>query len=350
MDLGIGHGLGTNSYLELSAKVNLANLGGVVFDHYNSEEFKFVMLDAENGQVVIGHHTQHGWYHDVVIDRAIESETDHVLTVTLKGSTASVSLDNQLVASKVFNAAVVDGGFGLIASRGPSAFDDVTVKTDDSAFRPPATLSPLIAAEAGSGSQQDLPELTVAALEPVLVEAMARWRPVLSPVQFSMFSGLSLQVADLPGLTIAQVAGSEIVVDANGAGHGWFLDMSPGDDLEFRTTREVGMLVAKTGSDASGRLDLLTAVMHELGHVLGLNHTEDEGLMQESLTEGVRYLPPRLDALLPEGEHGFGTEGRVGLVTNCPGISFLLDELEDLCRFWFSWRGPLVPKTRPAGL
>jgi hypothetical protein len=36
-------------------------------------------------------------------------------------------------------------------------------------------------------------------------------------------------------------------------------------------------------------MDLLTAVMHELGHVLGYDHSE-AGLMRESLVPGVRRL------------------------------------------------------------
>ena len=41
-------------------------------------------------------------------------------------------------------------------------------------------------------------------------------------------------------------------------------------------------------------MDLLTVVMHEMGHVLGLDH-EATGVMQETLDPGTRLSPSRLD-------------------------------------------------------
>jgi hypothetical protein len=55
------------------------------------------------------------------------------------------------------------------------------------------------------------------------------------------------------------------------------------------------VLTAKDTGDAIGDMDLLTVVMHELGHVFGYQdmdpETNDAEIMNESLDEGVRYLP-----------------------------------------------------------
>jgi len=37
-------------------------------------------------------------------------------------------------------------------------------------------------------------------------------------------------------------------------------------------------------------MDLLTVILHEIGHVFGIGH-EEQGLMAETLSAGERYLP-----------------------------------------------------------
>jgi hypothetical protein len=70
-----------------------------------------------------------------------------------------------------------------------------------------------------------------------------------------------------------------IAIDVDAAGWGWFVDVTPWEDSEFTTPGNQG---------EQGRIDLLTALMHELGHSLGLHHVE-EGVMAEQLAAGIRH-------------------------------------------------------------
>src|SRR5262249_23479689 len=70
----------------------------------------------------------------------------------------------------------------------------------------------------------------------------------------------------------------------NAAGWGWFVDRTPRDDSEFTTPGDQG---------EQNHMDLLTVLMHEMGHVLGLDHDAD-GVMQETLTAGTRRDPEPL--------------------------------------------------------
>jgi len=111
---------------------------------------------------------------------------------------------------------------------------------------------------------------------------------------------LTFQIADLPGTLLGQSLGHTILIDRDAAGFGWFVDLTPWDDVEFTGFTGGGDLIAMPGGAADGRMDLLTVVMHELGHLLGYDHS-DIGLMQPTLAAGVRRL---FDAHEPADDEG----------------------------------------------
>jgi len=96
--------------------------------------------------------------------------------------------------------------------------------------------------------------------------------------RLSVAGSVTWKIADLPGNYLGLFSGNSILIDRNGGDWDWFIDLSPADDLEFTTPGNQG---------EQNRMDLLTVVMHELGHLIGLDH-DDEGLMIEALAAGVR--------------------------------------------------------------
>jgi hypothetical protein len=149
-----------------------------------------------------------------------------------------------------------------------------------------ATEAPTESADAGA--------LTYAELNAIANEAVLRWTEATdldSGVQ-EQLSQVTFQIADLSGLTLGQASAETIVIDVNAAGYGWYVDATPADDLEFGLKLSELELMASSTSMAFGRMDLLTVVMHELGHVLGYQDLDSgsDALMGGTLDAGTRRL------------------------------------------------------------
>jgi len=143
----------------------------------------------------------------------------------------------------------------------------------------------------GPGSDARLTHQTLVAIGEV---AIARWKAteLLSDEQQQLLDGVTFQVADLPDGILGDTFSTIVRLDVTAAGYGWYIDVTPESDSEFNRFPGDGQMLADTGPAAT-TVDLLTAVMHELGHVLGLpdDDATSHNLMSGSLAPGVRRLP-----------------------------------------------------------
>ena len=92
---------------------------------------------------------------------------------------------------------------------------------------------------------------------------------------------MDIKIANLPGTTLGLASGNTIWLDDNAAGWGWFVDRTPRNDSEFTRPGNQG---------EQHRMDLLTVLEHEIGHLLGREH-ESTGVMIDTLTTGTRRTP-----------------------------------------------------------
>ena len=121
--------------------------------------------------------------------------------------------------------------------------------------------------------------LTQSELDAVVATAVDSWQASgLTAEQLARLHRLNFTVADLAGLHLGEADGDEIRIDRNAAGNGW----------------------STSDNAAAGRIDLLTTLMHELGHVLGLDDTyaeHDRGnVMYGFLHLGERRFPLKAQA------------------------------------------------------
>jgi len=106
-------------------------------------------------------------------------------------------------------------------------------------------------------------------------------------------SGVNVSFASLAGGEVGQTSGNTIALDDNAAGHGWYVDPTPLDNSDdYLPTSNPNIWQAKAGTDAAGKMDLLSVLLHEYGHALGLEHSADSGdFMAATLQPGERRLP-----------------------------------------------------------
>ena len=135
--------------------------------------------------------------------------------------------------------------------------------------------------------------LTQEAIRPLLSEAKSRWLQAtgFDPLVAESLENLRVSVADLNGAGLAKTFQNHITVDLNAAGNGWFVDPTPDADEEFSIVPTNELRNADSNSAAYGRYDLLSVLLHEFGHSLGLSHTSEGGqLMSSELRAGTRTV------------------------------------------------------------
>ena len=127
--------------------------------------------------------------------------------------------------------------------------------------------------------------------------SIARYSAILAEA-----SGVHTELTDLPGGALGlHESGlgwnASITLDNNAAGHGWYVDATPWSvNDDYLPTSDPNLWLAKPGSGAEGKMDMLSVWLHELGHAAGLDHTETgAGLMGATLLPGQRRLPSTLE-------------------------------------------------------
>ena len=153
------------------------------------------------------------------------------------------------------------------------------------------TASALLAA-ASLPAVSPVPLLQDDQLAPLVAEAEARWAAAgLDPAHLAVMKQVQIVVADLPEGYLGLTVGNRIYLDQDAAGYGWFVDPTPTLDEEFARLGGSNQLTA-IDPRAVDRIDLLSVVEHELGHIAGLDDADASSgsIMGAELGTGVRRI------------------------------------------------------------
>jgi hypothetical protein len=109
----------------------------------------------------------------------------------------------------------------------------------------------------------------------------------VDPTFLARLASVNYTIGSLPPEVLGEWSAktNTVTFSPDAAGYGWFIDPTPGQDVEFANGN------ALPWSQAAGREDLLTAVLHEMGHIAGHPDSPDNtGVMTETLPLGVRRV------------------------------------------------------------
>lgn len=107
---------------------------------------------------------------------------------------------------------------------------------------------------------------------------------------------VTVSISPLDGTAVGQTTGegvsAQITLDSNAAGHSWYIDSTPDTNEEYLPTADAHIWQARAGSLAAGKMDMLSVLLHEYGHALGIEHSTDgRDFMAPNLQAGERRLP-----------------------------------------------------------
>jgi 6-phosphogluconolactonase (cycloisomerase 2 family)/glutamine cyclotransferase len=161
---------------------------------------------------------------------------------------------------------------------------------------PPRGGLPVLAQNAAR-SDQPARVLTQAELTSISSAAIDIWAAHgLTAKQVERLRLVPIVIGDLgPGQYLGMSFDNRIVIDDDASGWGWFVDSTPKQNEEFVRQGKSESYEAHGGRSLVHQMDLLSVVLHEMGHQLDLDddHSDSNGtsLMAARLKEGTRRLP-----------------------------------------------------------
>jgi hypothetical protein len=166
--------------------------------------------------------------------------------------------------------------------------------------------SPLLASGGAAANRVNSEILTPQVLQPLLLEAKTYWSAVgVDAESLQRLDKVDVYVSNLPGAYLGVASSTAVWIDQEAAGYGWYVDESVIGPSGLRQGATDYHQSDSGGGSIAARMDLLSVVTHEVGHVLGFGHSDAPDVMGAHLRAGtvlVRASRPPLG----EPPHVFG--------------------------------------------
>ena len=180
----------------------------------------------------------------------------------------------------------------------PGSDLDNTVARGPPATNNDATTGSYLLSDGSSVTNETKNTLTSEQLNTLFQTAIKRWsQQPLSQDQLDRLNNITLEITDLSEGILGETQGSVIFIDNTADGFGWFVDANPEDSVEFIYNSGENQFAAADGSDADYSIDLLTVLLHEIGHVLGYTHDAQFAIMDADLAIGQRVTLDDADGI-----------------------------------------------------
>ena len=224
-----------------------------------------------------------------------DTNGDGVVTgpYTTAGTDAATVYHAEGQSGSLLNADV--DGSGAVNSKDLTA--TITAKGDSVGATAPQNFPAFQLFTGASAVPANATSVTQAQVQALLPEAIAAWHSAgLDATDLRRLEAAKIQVANLGTNILGLEAANVITINQTAAGFNWYANASARSSQAFTQAGPGGEKLAGPGSPAAGRVDLLTVLEHELGHVIGLADNNQSGdLMDTTLDLGVRRAPTAAD-------------------------------------------------------